>query len=114
MGSTTCGSSEPSDIEIRTYVPGDAAMPGLHRVEHAAAEVVAEPADRRELGGQALDDRDRRVLVEVVDDEDLVRRGDGRGHARRTGSTVALLEDGHHDRERRRSSGSLGQAWTPT
>ena len=84
IGSTTCGSSEPSAIEIRTYGAVRRGDPRLHRVEDAAAEVVAMAADRRQLGVQALDDRDGRVLVEVVDDEDLVRRRD-RGGQRRGG-----------------------------
>ena len=54
-------------------------MPGLHRVEHAAAEVVAQAADGRQLRREPRDDRHGRVLVEVVDDQDLVR---GRGRRR--------------------------------
>ena len=65
-------------MEISTYVPVDSGDPGLHRVEDAAPEVVAQPADGRQLGRQPVEDRDRRVLVEVVDDQDLVRRADRR------------------------------------
>ena len=60
---------------MRTYGAARRGDPGLHRVEDAATEVVAQPADGRQLGGEPLDDRHRRVLVEVVDDEDLVRLG---------------------------------------
>ena len=66
-------------MEISTYGAVVAGDPGLHRVQDAASQVVAQAAQVRDLAGQAGDDRDRRVAIEVVDDDELVRRA----HARR-------------------------------
>ena len=72
----------------------------LHRVEHAPPEIVAQAADRRQLRVEAVDDRDRRVFVEVVHDEDLVRRRDpGIQRAQDGLDRLPLLEHGDDDRE---------------
>ena len=85
------------DQDVLAARLGDA---GLHRVQDAPAQVVAQAADGRQLGGQALDDGHGRVLVEVVDDEDLVGRGDRAGHgAQDRLDRLAFLEDGHDDRQ---------------
>ena len=90
-------------MEIRTYSPVDAGDPRLHGVEDAAAEIVAEAPDRRELRREAFDDGDGGVLVEVVHDEDLVRDRDrGRHRAQDRLDGLSFLEDRHHDREERR------------
>ena len=58
------------DQDIGRRCPGD---PRLHRVQHTAAEVIAQAPQTRQLPTQALDHRHGGVLVEVVDDDDLVR-----------------------------------------
>ena len=73
------GSSEPSAIVTTTKRPPEAADARLHRVQNASAQLVAMTADRGKLPLEGVDDWDCRVLVEVVDDEDLVRRRDGVG-----------------------------------
>ena len=78
--------------------PVDGCDPGAHRVEDAPADVVAQSADRGQFGVQTVDDRDRRVLVEVVDDQDLVRRRDaGRQGAQDRRRRLALAVYRHHD-----------------
>ena len=74
-------------------------------------------ADRRELGGQPFDHRHRRVLVEVVDDDDLVRRvhvPSDRPDDRL--DRLALLEHGHDDRQlggRHPRASETSSVWRP-
>ena len=85
---------------MRTYGalgPGDAR---LHRVEDAAAEVVPQAAEARDLGREAGDDGDGRVLVEVVHDDELVGRRHAGGQGAEDGlDGLALVVDGQDDRE---------------
>ena len=95
------------DQDVRAGRPGD---PGLHRVEDAAAEVVAEAAQRRDLGGEAADDRDR----------SCPRRSRRPRRARAASATpgvqrpqdrldgLALVVDGQDDRELDGGVGSPG------
>src|SRR6476660_1942312 len=70
---------------------------------YAPAEVVAKAADGRQLGGEPVDDRHGRILVKIVDDEDLVRLGDRRReHPEHRLDRLAFLEHRHHDRQHRR------------
>ena len=76
--------------------------PRLHRVEHAATEVVAKATDGGQVRVEALDDGDGGILVEVVDDKDLVGRGDRRRQRPQDGvDRLALLEHGDDDGELR-------------
>src|SRR6185369_8251514 len=68
--------------------------------EDAPAEVVAEAAQVRDLGGKTVDDGDRRVLVEVVHDDELVGCPDAAGQGAQDGLDVlALVVDRQDDRE---------------
>ena len=73
--------------------------------------------DRGKLRGQSLDDRDRGVLVEVVDDDDLVGRvnfSDDRPDDRL--DRFALVEDGHDDRQfrdRHPLASATSSVWRP-
>src|SRR5581483_4912186 len=76
-------------------------QPGLDRVQHAAAERVFVQPELRHLGLEALDHRHGRVLVHVVDDENLERPGVRvlDDSAQRRLGVLSLVVDGHDDRQ---------------
>ena len=81
-------------MEIRTYGAVVAGDPGLHRVQDAAAQVVAQAAQVGDVAGQAGDHGHRRVAIEVVDDDELVRRANaGRQRAEHRLDGVAFVVD---------------------
>jgi hypothetical protein len=81
--------------DIRGGRPGD---PRFHRVQDAAAEVVAKPSQPRDLGCEPSHHRDRCVTVEVVDDDELVPCLDrGRQGSNYGLDGLALVVDGQDD-----------------
>ena len=52
--------------------------PGLHRVENASTQIVTEATQAGNLAHESGDDRDRRVAIEVIDDDKLMRRPNAR------------------------------------